>query len=78
MVSMIETGRNVPSLERAKQAAVALQTSTDYLVGLTNDPTPAAELSRKLAILESRAGLVPIVGEAAASGPRKNKRTENE
>ena len=49
MISMIETGRNQPSFARATEAARVLGCSLDYFAGLTDDPTPAAELSRSAA-----------------------------
>ena len=49
MISMIETGRNQPSFARATEAARVLGCSLDYFAGLTDDPTPAAELSRSVA-----------------------------
>ena len=42
MISMIETGRKKMSLQRGAEIATELQTSLDYLAGLTDDPTPAA------------------------------------
>ena len=42
MISLIETGRNVPSLARAAEIARVLDTSLDYLVGLTDDPSSAS------------------------------------
>ena len=48
MISMIETGRLLPSFGRATQVAQALGVSLDWIAGLTDDPTPAAELSRLL------------------------------
>ena len=41
MISMIETGRLLPSFARATQAALALGVSMDWVAGLTDDPTPA-------------------------------------
>lgn len=48
MVSMIETGRNRPSFARATEIARALDVSLDWMAGLTDDPTPAARLTREL------------------------------
>ena len=53
-IANIETGRRGLSLERATDAAKALGVSLDWLVGLTDDPTPAAELSRRLAAATGR------------------------
>ena len=46
MISHVENGRTALLLDGAVNAAKALRVSLDYLVGLTDDPTPAAELSR--------------------------------
>ena len=49
MISHVENGRTALLLDGAVNAAKALKVSLDYLVGLTDDPTPAAELSRSVA-----------------------------
>lgn len=38
--SKIETGKRNMSFEQCKRIALALDTSMDYLAGLTDDPTP--------------------------------------
>ena len=38
--SKIETGKRNVSFEQCKRIAVALETSMDYLAGLTDDPNP--------------------------------------
>ena len=38
--SKIETGKRSMSFEQCKRLAVVLETSMDYLAGLTDDPTP--------------------------------------
>ena len=48
-ISNIECGRSAIHVDRVAPAARLLQVSADYLLGLTDDPTPAAELSRRLA-----------------------------
>ena len=48
-VSMIEAGRSRIRVDRLGTAARMLGVSTDYLEGLTEDPTPAEQLSRVLA-----------------------------
>ena len=48
-VSMVEGGHTGFSVERVGAAARALGVSTDYLHGLTDDPTPAVQLLRALA-----------------------------
>ena len=69
MISMIETGRLLPSFGRATQAARALGVSLDWIAGLTDDHRPAAEISSLLA--ECRGQRIPIIGEAAAGYPTR-------
>ena len=38
--SKIETGKRGVSFEQCKRLAVVLETSMDYLAGLTDDPRP--------------------------------------
>ena len=38
--SKIESGKRYYTFEQCKRIAVALQTSMDYLAGLTDDPRP--------------------------------------
>ena len=38
--SKIETGKRNMSFEQCRRIALALETSMDYLAGLTEDPTP--------------------------------------
>ena len=38
--SKIESGKRNLSFEQCKRVALALDTSMDYLAGLTDDPTP--------------------------------------
>ena len=38
--SKIETGKRSLSFEQCKRVAIALDTSMDYLAGLTDDPSP--------------------------------------
>lgn len=44
-IALVEGGRRDMSLARATDAARALRTSLDYLVGLTDDPAPADQRS---------------------------------
>ena len=48
-VSMVEGGRTGLSVQKVAAAARALGVSTDYLHGLTEDPTPAGQLGRATA-----------------------------
>ena len=48
-ISMVEGGHSRFSVDRLGAAARALDVSTDYLHGLTDDPTPAGQLARALA-----------------------------
>ena len=56
MVSHVERNKSSMLLDGATEAACALSVSLDWLVGLTDDPTPAAELSRRLAAATTRVG----------------------
>ena len=49
MISHVETGRSGLVGDGLVSAARALGVSTDWLLGLTDDPTPAAELIERLA-----------------------------
>lgn len=42
MICEYETGKSVPSLKTLPRLAVALNTSVDYLLGVTDSPQPAA------------------------------------
>lgn len=44
--SKIETGRRGMSYEQCKRIALALDTSMDYLAGLTDDPVPYPRASK--------------------------------
>ena len=69
MVSMVETNRSALLLDGATKAAKALGVSLDWLVGLTDDRRPAAELSRLLsAPTSSGQGLVIELDAALAPG----------
>ena len=47
VVSAIEHGRSSIRLDGLVRASLALDVSVDYLLGLTDDPTPTAELAAK-------------------------------
>ena len=51
MVSRVETGLKSMRLDGAVNAARELRVSLDYLAGLTDDPTPSAELATKVELL---------------------------
>ena len=44
--SKIETGRRGLSYEQCKRIALALDTSMDYLAGLTDEPVPYPRVSK--------------------------------
>ena len=48
-ISMVEHGKSRLRVDRLADAARMLDVSTDFLEGLTEDPTPAAQLTRALA-----------------------------
>ncbi len=56
-ISMIERGKSRLRVDRLAAAARMLDVSTDYLAGLTEDPTPAAQLTRALAVATGGAAL---------------------
>jgi transcriptional regulator with XRE-family HTH domain len=47
VLSRLEHGRQSIWVERLVELAAALQVSTDYLLGLTDDPAPARRAQRK-------------------------------
>lgn len=53
-ISHVEAGHNALLLSGVAKAAQELRVSVDWLVGLTDDPTPAAELTARVAALERR------------------------
>ena len=48
MISQVEAGQKSTRLDGAKNAALELGVSVDYLLGLTDDPTPSARLAVEL------------------------------
>ena len=45
--SRYENGKAQPSLDVLRQLAIYFETSTDYLLGLTDDPEPYRQLKNK-------------------------------
>jgi transcriptional regulator with XRE-family HTH domain len=56
-----EAGKHRPSFEALAILAQALETSTDYLLGLTDDPAPATKQGRRAAkpAVAAKAPLLP-------------------
>ncbi len=65
-ISMVERGKSGWALGKIAAAARALDVSSDFLLGLTDDPTPAGELARALAAATAAAGLADPAARAAA------------
>ena len=64
MISQIEHGKRMPSIEVVSRASRALRTSADYLLDLTEDPAPIDALaSRTLDV-----GYIRIFSERVAAG----------
>ena len=53
-VSKIENGRGSMRIHTLRRAAQELRVSADFLLGLTNTPTPAAQLERQLSALRAQ------------------------
>ena len=62
MISIVEHGRSALLLDGAAKAARTLGVSLDYLVGLTDDPTPAAARSAKVRELDDAGALATADG----------------
>ncbi len=61
-ISHYENSRSTPSKEMLILLANALETSTDYLLGLTEDPTPShSEKQMDLTVLEKLAKQSPSI-----------------
>ena len=52
MISHVENGRAAVRIDGLVRCAEALDVSTDYLLGLTDDPTPATDLLEQVKRLE--------------------------
>lgn len=68
VISAVENGRSSLRMSGLIAAARALGVSSDYLLGLADDPTPAAQLVPALAAGRRDAGLVPLRDVRAAAG----------
>ena len=55
MISAVECGRSALRFDGAVKAAQTLSVSLDYLAGLTDDPTPSAQLAARLSELDDPA-----------------------
>lgn len=62
-ISKYELGRAQPSVEVLVQIANILETSTDYLLGNTDDPTPPNVKKKALPALDTEEGLRIYVEE---------------
>ena len=82
-ISMVERGRSGWALDKIAAAARALDVSSDFLLGLTDDLRPAAELARELddgdyvgvSELASAAGDGAVVEQERVTGRVKFRRT---
>ncbi|HEY8435896.1 MAG TPA: LexA family transcriptional regulator [Haloplasmataceae bacterium] len=69
-VAMWETGDRVPDTETIGKLAEFFGVSSDYLLGLTNDPTPRPRIDFENDILEIDSVLrIPLLGYIAAGNP---------
>ena len=59
VISAVEHGRSSLRLDGLTHAAQELQVSTDYLLGLTDYPAPAATLAAKVSELDNAGALAP-------------------
>ena len=67
MVSMVESGQRQLRLPGLAAAARELSVSTDYLLGLTDNPTPSVQLDTELT--DARARLSELDDAAALAAP---------
>lgn len=69
-IAMWETGDRVPDTETIGKLAEFFDVSSDYLLGLTNDPTPRPRIDFENDILEIDSVLrIPLLGYIAAGNP---------
>ena len=69
-ISHVELGRRTLPANRLALAARRLHVSADWLLGLTDDHRPAAEISLLLAECRGSRS-IPIIGEVAAGYPTR-------
>lgn len=65
-ISMVERGKSGWSLDKIAAAARALDVSSDFLLGLTDDPRPAEQLRRALEAATAGPGAAEATARAAA------------
>ena len=71
MVSRIERGHAIPSAASLVAAATVLQSSIDYLTGLTDTPEPAATLATELAQERAKVRELEDAGALAPADSRE-------
>ena len=74
-ISRVESGKSSLRLDGLANAAKELQVSTDYLLGLTDDPMPYDQLTRRLAqldALEHEIGELPAFGSSEVLPEQSN------
>ena len=62
MISHVETNRRGFVIEGLSRASAVLDSSVDYLLGLTDDPTPASRLTDRVSELEDRMAVASPIG----------------
>ena len=65
----IQQGQSFPSVETLSRLAMVLDVSIDYLVGITDDPTPASRSARAL-----KNSLQTPIGKARERQPAPQKK----
>ena len=69
VLSRVEANKSSLRLDGLIRAALELGVSTDYLLGLTDDPTPAAQLLEQMKRQEKALILMELTGPRAAAQP---------